>query len=230
MSAFAEFLAQIVQQQAAHNRQAQTTTRRAPNARLRESPVVPVGPDDMPVYRRPYAELEEDGSHPEGWNAIVARLQTGKQVPPAMVTGMQPHEILDAFVVGTTLRGDEPPQALPPRPTVQVSPDMVYTPAMGGEADPRYMPGSRSHPVERTYGKTDSIVQALATPEHPAGRYVAPMFEHPDGTAMSHRQAAQLISGQLAARRMRVLGAQDPSVGREYLDPLILDLTKSPTL
>lgn len=225
MSAFAEFLAQIVQQQADHNRRAAEVTRKPHAAPPR---IITRSPEGMPVY---------DKADPLNRTLQAMKVQEyverREPVPTHLLEGLQPDDIVSAYAYGTASAGMGPPLEpgpVAPRPAPQVSPDALYVPGKVGEVDPRYEPGTKSHPVERAYGRTDSIVQQLATPEHPAGRYVPQLFEHAEGVPMAPHEAAQLIAGQLAARRMRVLGSQDPSVGREYLDPLIMDLTKSPTL
>jgi hypothetical protein len=225
MSGFADLLRQV-----AKNLGAPDTTQRddaEKNAKLRQSPAIEADVDGLPVFSRPYHRMDGDNTHP-GTILGTDRLAHGKSVHPAMLDGMTAPEIGQMYMDGTFLHGmyednraqsanGAPGPTMAPRPSVQVGPDQVYHKPM----DPAAMPGSKYHPVEMKYGAYDNAVQA----NH--GHYDPAFFTDPNTMQpMTHAEAARMIAGQLTARRMRVMGAQDPSMQRQpgQLDPMMLDL------
>jgi hypothetical protein len=90
-------------------------------------------------------------------------------------------------------------------------------PATAGE----FQTGPGGHPVEQAFGGLDNTVNTHG----PERTYAAMAKNHPDP-----HEFARLLAGQLAARRMRFLGDQDPAHydsgvqadGTIVLDPLLL--------
>jgi hypothetical protein len=130
-------------------------------------------------------------------------------------------------------------------PNVFVNPDMAYVPHLPGSPEggtTNAIPGSKQHIVEHTFGRRADVLDALQAVhgeyqsgptwdkalELTAPKLLAPLHpvEGEKPKPVTAGDAAVAISGALAAQRMRIMGAADPTFGAQQpggtLDPLLL--------